>query len=231
MTRGLFSSVIAGMIFMCMPLVSVAGDDIPYNPAFPKAQYPYAQAPDGCSGLSDPEQIRDTWGPVNFEPACNKHDRCYYTYGSSWQRCNEEFLKDLVEACWNDLRICVTPDFCLPPEPVSLAACTAIAVSYYGVVQAAVAFDVFSEAQTLQKRYDEWVARFYCLSGPIYVNSDHIGNERGTLAQPFKSIHTAYDKACVRAEINIFPGIFSGRYEFNRPIILNAQNGIVVIGD
>jgi hypothetical protein len=133
MVRILFSSMIAGMIFICMPLMPAAGNDIPYNPDFPKAQYPYAQAPDGCSGWSDPEQIRDTWGPVNFEPACNKHDRCYYTYGSSWQRCNEEFLKDLEDACWNDLRVCVppltvegveiTPEFCLPPEPVSLAAC------------------------------------------------------------------------------------------------------------
>src|SRR5262245_16355408 len=57
----------------------VDGFVIPWNGDFPCAEYPYGQYPDGCSGLSDPEQVIDTWGPVNFEDACNNHDQCYYT--------------------------------------------------------------------------------------------------------------------------------------------------------
>jgi hypothetical protein len=41
-------------------------DGIPYNPKFPKAQYPYAQAPDACSGYFSNADVRDTWGPVDF---------------------------------------------------------------------------------------------------------------------------------------------------------------------
>ena len=143
-------------------------EGIPYNSDFPNAQYPYAQAPDGCSGLQSTREVRDTWGPVDFTDACNNHDRCFYTLGSNWNTCNTRFLKDLNEACRSDLRIWVppvtvggvviTPGFYTPPEPTTLLSCFNITSIYYGGVQAGVLLGVFNDAQNKQRRYEQWVA-------------------------------------------------------------------------
>jgi hypothetical protein len=147
---------------------------IPYNPDFPKAEYPYAQAPDACSGVTDrPDsngEIRDTWGPVDFRGACNTHDKCYYTVGSNWNTCNERFYSDLRAACERDLRTSTrvpaptlrdplrTRRVDLPPEPARLSACYTIASGYYAGVQAGVGIGVFRKAQDKQRRYEAWVA-------------------------------------------------------------------------
>jgi hypothetical protein len=145
-------------------------EGIPYNPDFPKAQYPYAQAPDGCSGWQSTREIRDKWGPVDFTGACNTHDKCYYTRGSNWNTCNERFYSDLRAACERDLRTSVrvpaptlndptrTRRVDLPPDPARLSVCYSVATTYYSGVQAGVLFDVFKDAQNKQKRYEEWVA-------------------------------------------------------------------------
>jgi hypothetical protein len=152
---------------------AVYGDveGIPSNPDFPKAQYPYAQAPDGCSGWQNPREVRDTWGPVNFTEACNRHDKCYYTLGSNWNTCNERYYSDLRAACERDLRIAIrVPAPTLsdplgtkvigytPPEPASLTVCYGIASTYYAGVQVGVLLNVFEEAQEKQRRYESWVA-------------------------------------------------------------------------
>jgi hypothetical protein len=140
---------------------------IPSNAQFPKAEYPYSQAPDGCSGWQSPKEVRDNWGPVSFTGACNTHDKCYYTLGSNWNTCNERFYSDLRAACERDLRTSIrvpaptlsnplrTRRVDLPPDPVRLTPCYAIATSYYGGVQAGVVFDVFKDAQSKQKQYNE----------------------------------------------------------------------------
>ncbi|WP_445174112.1 hypothetical protein [Microcoleus sp.] len=146
-------------------------EGIPSNRDFPNAQYPYAQAPNGCSGPWGTSEVRDSWGPVNFTGACDNHDRCYYTSGSKWNTCNERFYSDLRTACERDLRIPIRrPDPSLsdplrtkvvgylPPEPASLATCYRLATDYYTGVQAGVALNVFNEAQNKQRRYEEWVA-------------------------------------------------------------------------
>jgi hypothetical protein len=147
---------------------------IPFNPDFPNAQYPYAQAPDACSGVTNrPDsngEIRDTWGPVDFRGACNRHDNCYYTVGSNWNTCNERLYSDLRASCERDLKISFNvPAPTLrdplrtrrvdgPPDPVRLTACYTIASGYYAGVQAGVGVGVFDKAQAKQRRYEEWVA-------------------------------------------------------------------------
>jgi hypothetical protein len=147
---------------------------IPSNPDFPNAQYPYAQAPDACSGVTNiPDsngEIRDSWGPVDFRGACNTHDKCYYTVGSNWNTCNERLFSDLRAACERDLKISFNvPAPTLsdplrtrrvdgPPDPVRLSACYTIASGYYAGVQGGVALGVFDKAQDKQKRYESWVA-------------------------------------------------------------------------
>jgi hypothetical protein len=152
-------------------------DGIPYNSDFNKAQYPYAQAPDGCSSWDSdhPEWMPDTWGPVNFSGGCNTHDKCYYTLDSNWQSCNKRFYSDLRAACERDLRVWVppakplvlfgpeiTPGFYTPPDPIRLASCYEIATAYYTGVQAGVVkikwLDTFNKAQDKQRRYEQWVA-------------------------------------------------------------------------
>ena len=142
--------------------------DIPFNPNFPNAQFPYAQGPDGCSGPNRPEEVRDTWGPVNFTPACQAHDICYYTLGSSSRDCNDRFLKNLDQACHHDLRIhipevrllgkVVSPESWLPPEPTSLAACRGLAKVYHWGVERGADLGYFETAQSLQGDYEEWLA-------------------------------------------------------------------------
>jgi hypothetical protein len=157
-------------LFSYANITSADVEGIPYNSEFPNAQYPYAQAPDGCSGWQSTRQIRDTWGPVNFTEACNQHDRCYYTFGSNWNTCNERFYSDLRAACERDLRIPIrVPDPTLrdplrtrvvgygPPEPASLTTCYGIASKYYAGVQVGVLLDVFRKAQDKQKQYEKWV--------------------------------------------------------------------------
>ena len=154
---------------------------IPFNPDFPKAEYPYVQAPDACSGVTDGpnsnREIRDTWGPVDFRGACNTHDKCYYTVGSKWNTCNERFYSDLRAACERDLKISfnvpaptLTDPFRTrrvdgPPDPVRLSACYTIASSYYVGVQGGVALGVFDKAQDKQTRYKSWVASLKTSSG------------------------------------------------------------------
>jgi hypothetical protein len=165
--------LIATIVFNYCNTAYADVNGIPYNSDFPEAQYPYAKAPNGCGpGLftNDRREIRDTWEPVDFTGACNTHDRCYYTLGSNWNTCNERFYSDLRAACERDLRTSVrvpaptlsdplrTRRVDLPPDPVRLTSCYAIATSYYGGVQAGVAFDVFNDAQNLQRRYEQWVA-------------------------------------------------------------------------
>jgi|GEM_PF-4006251 len=156
---------------------------IPFNPDFPNAEYPYAQAPDACSGVTNrPDsngEIRDTWGPVDFRGACNTHDKCYYTVGSNWNTCNERLYSDLRAACERDLKISFNvPAPTLsdplrtrrvdgPPDPARLSACYTIASGYYAGVQGGVALGVFDKAQDKQKRYESWVASVKNPTSPI----------------------------------------------------------------
>ncbi len=160
--KKVFTNVFMMLSFLCsISAVNADVDGIPYNPEFPKAQYPYAQAPDACSGVTNrPDsngEIKDNWAQVNFRGACNTHDKCYYTLGSDWNNCNERLYSDLRAACERDLRIS-TPFGRLPPDPVSLTACYAIATTYYAGVQGGVAAGVFDKAQNKQRKYEEWIS-------------------------------------------------------------------------
>lgn len=76
---------------------------LPVNDNFPNAFYPYAKKPDGCTtdGLEDlykqSNKISDDdqW----LTEACNEHDRCYSTIGTTSQECNSEFIVNAIDAC------------------------------------------------------------------------------------------------------------------------------------
>lgn len=124
---------------------------IPYSSQFPKAQYPYAQAPDGCSGYWGTSEVRDTYpGGVSFRAACNAHDVCYYSLGSNANTCNDQFLNALNRECREtfDLRS-LDPRYNL---------CVSTAATMYAIVKA-FQNETFAEAQNLQSNYLNYVAQ------------------------------------------------------------------------
>lgn len=143
----------------CTTAIAGSYDPSAYDPKWPNAQYPYARAPNGCGPAitKDPREIRDTWGPVDFTGACNTHDKCYYTLGTNYNTCNNDFYNRLRAACERDAVIHGTRI----PNPVTLTACYNIATAYAAVVQAGAMsayLDVFNEAQSYQKSYMNYVA-------------------------------------------------------------------------
>lgn len=159
------------------------------NAATASCEQPYAQMPDGCSSWSDnPEQVRDSWGPVNFRTECDKHDRCYYTLGSSANDCNNDFIKNLKRACDNGLtrevKVCVLPRLTggcaqwlitrTPPVPGTLEACYAIATTMYTAVQVGVLTGVFKEAQDKQRDHEQ-----RCRPAPAQFDKYLVGDWNG----------------------------------------------------
>ncbi|CEM19548.1 unnamed protein product [Vitrella brassicaformis CCMP3155] len=97
---------------------------------------PYAQAPDGCSG------VPNKYGSVDFTEVCNEHDRCYYTLGSNADDCNNDFRDALIRECQTS----ATSRFLL-------RACKLIANKYYIGVAATADF-FHTRAQQRQKIHE-----------------------------------------------------------------------------
>lgn len=60
---------------------------------------PYAQLPNGCSGPWGTSEVRDDWKAFDFGPACDEHDKCYYTLGTTARECNRAFKDALRAEC------------------------------------------------------------------------------------------------------------------------------------
>ncbi|MFW7378420.1 MAG: hypothetical protein ACOH5I_06420 [Oligoflexus sp.] len=132
-------------------------DKLPRNRHFPEADYPFAQAPDGCSGLDSdiPEEVRDNWGIVDFTDSCNKHDICYYTLGTDSESCNKDFKADLIDACEDKVEA-------VPAFFATLPLCKQIAVAYWaGAVVAAEYDHVYDDAQELQQDYQNYADQVF----------------------------------------------------------------------
>lgn len=242
-----YLGILALLLILLLSSTGIKADDpekIPDNPNFPKAEYPYAQAPDGCSSISEnPKQVRDTWpfpgyGDVSFKEACDKHDRCYYTLGASWQNCNEQYRIDLMEACWDDLSTRVENAWWLkpalgeystiPPDPATLASCEEIALTYYTAVQIGVALDVFNTAQKLQKDYEAYVASVRDnQNSPEIIEIDRRPGETAPIktANAQGTVINVYDYLNVRdgPGTDYDPPI--GRLSLNEKVRITGKNG------
>jgi len=141
------------------------GIKIPYNPQFPKAQYPYAQAPDGCSipisGSAPGDWDGFAWlgNYFSFTETCNTHDKCYYTLGTEDNSCNDNFFVNLSKACkkgvsgdptiWDAATL-------LQNRNTAFAYCESRAflmTQSTGMTQ----LKYHKDAQLLQQRYEEYV--------------------------------------------------------------------------
>ncbi|MEA2047667.1 MAG: hypothetical protein U9O64_04380 [Campylobacterota bacterium] len=138
--------------------VTEDGIVIPYNANFPTAFYPYAKQPDGCSaeGLQDLyEQANDisdddAW----LRKACNRHDACYYTLGTTSLACNSQFIIEVIDAC-NHIRASDT----LYSLGVKNAFCGFKGLSVATGANAC-ARRYFAHAQKKQKAYMQWIERY-----------------------------------------------------------------------
>ena len=82
------------------PSGKIDGIDIPYNPIFPSAFYPYVRI-DGCSSASGlpSETVPDSSIIHAFHPACDNHDRCWGEPGNSGVVCDKNFYSDMIDLC------------------------------------------------------------------------------------------------------------------------------------
>ena len=65
--------------------------------------YPYAKRPNGCSIPGGRPGKYDNFGSLgydfSFRDVCNRHDRCYYTLGTTGIQCNDGFTQGLFQVC------------------------------------------------------------------------------------------------------------------------------------
>lgn len=145
----------------CDPIARGVTEDgvvLPLNDNFPNALYPYASKPDGCSA----EGLQDLYDQSNdisnddkwLRKACNAHDQCYYTEGTTAQECNSKFIVEVLDAC-NNIRAKDTVYYL----GMKNAFC---GIKGFSVATAAnaCARKYFDNAQKKQKAYNQWVQRY-----------------------------------------------------------------------
>lgn len=138
--------------------VTPNGIVLPINDNFPDAFYPYASSPNGCSA----EGLHDVYEDLNrifnddkwIKEACDTHDRCYYTEGSTSKECNAQFIIDATDACHN---ISAKETVFFMGVRNTLCGMKALTVSS---VANACSEKYFKEAQKKQKAYNQWVIRY-----------------------------------------------------------------------
>jgi hypothetical protein len=131
---------------------------LPINANFPDAYYPYASKPNGCSA----EGLHDVYEDLNrifnddkwIEEACNEHDRCYYTEGTSSKECNDKFIINATDACNH---ISVEQTVMLMGVRNTLCGMKALSVSS---IANACSRKYFKEAQKKQRAYNRWIDRY-----------------------------------------------------------------------
>ena len=73
------------------------GDDPTFN--IPSLRKRWLRPPDWCgSGWNSPF-VPEAFGGASFAEACRRHDYCYAECGASRQRCDQDFRRDLENAC------------------------------------------------------------------------------------------------------------------------------------
>ena len=138
--------------------VSKNGVVLPVNDNFPNALYPYAAKPDGCSA----EGLQDLYDQSNdisdddewLRKACDIHDQCYYTQGTTAKECNSKFIVKIVDAC-NHIK---------STDTIKYMGMKNTFCGVKGLLVAtganACARRFFAHAQKKQKAYNQWVERY-----------------------------------------------------------------------
>lgn len=123
--------------------------------------------PAGCSKMGRPvvdvngcTHAPDSLGRANITPACNQHDRCYSTYGSTKASCDNALYADIVDRChmaYDNLIASVNPpngyadEIMLDDYRAQLWACEAGANAFAAAVWAVPASTYYDPAQKVGK--------------------------------------------------------------------------------
>lgn len=97
---------------------------------------PNGCGPAGFGGIPEALVPEEPIGGISFTPACNNHDSCYATCGSSQDECDEAFHDDMLETCQNEAAA----------AGVDLEDCMAMA-SFYAAMVATYGGGAFDSAQ------------------------------------------------------------------------------------
>jgi hypothetical protein len=142
--RNSFVLTVIALSFLCAVLAGRAKADvlgIPHTSRFDSASFPYARTVKGCTDWRRPASSAlakggDQWGPVSFAGACQEHDRCFHTPGSTLSQCNVQFLTDLRASCARDLKQeTLAKGQVGEPDAQALRLCHEIANMYFTRVQ------------------------------------------------------------------------------------------------
>ncbi|MCW8821697.1 MAG: hypothetical protein OQK45_05690 [Sulfurovum sp.] len=138
--------------------VTKNGIVLPINDNFPTALYPFASRPDGCSaeGLQDVYDLANDFSDDEpwLREACNNHDRCYFTEGTSSKECNAQFIIEAVDSCNH-----ISNEDTLLYMGMKNAFCGFKGLTVSSAANAC-ADRYFAEAQRKQKAYNQWVIRY-----------------------------------------------------------------------
>ncbi len=118
----------------------------------------YSSRPNGCSAeeleyvydLANTFSNDDEW----LSKSCDKHDKCYFTEGTTYKECNEKFIVDAIDSC-NDISGQNTLLFMGSRN----AFC---GLKAFGIATGAnaCAEKYFKKAQKKQKAYNAWVRSY-----------------------------------------------------------------------
>jgi hypothetical protein len=149
---------------------------------FPNSDYPYWEKANGCG--SDPFNgivpegypaadftfftpciPTKNFNSVSFTSACNNHDHCYGTIGTSKSQCDSQLGSDIVAACNARLKskpmiVCAPiPGRFLKGDSGSLARCAGLAATYQAAVSA-VGGRYYDNGQAQARNYKALVDAF-----------------------------------------------------------------------
>lgn len=144
------------VVFGCLVISEGKADiqGIPGNDNFSRASYPYARVLQSCTSWRKPDHVSDKWGAVSFRAACQQHDKCFHTVGTTWSDCNRRFMVDLRDACDRDLRHeLLDAGGKGEPDAEKVRLCYEIANFFHAKVQDSAVRERFEFAQGVQKEY------------------------------------------------------------------------------
>ena len=138
--------------------ITEKGIVLPYNQNFPNALYPYASKPNGCSA----EELQSLYNNSNkisddaiwIKKACDEHDKCYSTIGSTYQECNDKLIVQTVDSC---TQISNRDTLLYLGSKNAFCGIKALAIS---TGAGACAEQYFNHAQRQQKIYNTWVLEY-----------------------------------------------------------------------
>ncbi|MBA1420654.1 MAG: hypothetical protein FAF03_07320 [Epsilonproteobacteria bacterium] len=138
--------------------ITEEGIVLPYNQNFPNTLYPYASQPNGCSA----EELQSLYNNSNkisddaiwLKEACDEHDKCYSTIGTTFQECNDKLIVQTVDSC---TQISNRDTLLYLGSKNAFCGMKALAISTGAGVCAE---QYFNHTQRQQKIYNRWVLEY-----------------------------------------------------------------------